>query len=100
MGAVVREKVWRAARCVCCSDGGTEKGKGLTSLDLSKLNSELEAKDKISEVQEALMNYATLMVAYPDAKEDQSSQWLEALNACRVELRRRFKQQPSQGFLR
>jgi hypothetical protein len=38
-----------------------------------------------------LMNYATLMVAYPDAGEDQSSQWLEALNACRVELRRRFR---------
>jgi len=41
-------------------------------------------------VQELLMNYATLMVAYPDAGEDQSNQWLEALNACRVELRRRF----------
>jgi len=50
-------------------------------------------------VQELLMNYATLMVAYPDAKEDQSSQWLEALNACRVELRRRFKRQTPQGSL-
>ena len=58
---------------------------------LSKLKTELEGKEKISEVQELLMNYATLMVAYPDAGEDQSSQWLEALNACRVELRRRFR---------
>ena len=58
---------------------------------LCKLKAELEGKEKISEVQEMLMNYATLMVAYPDAKEDQSSQWLEALNACRVELRRRFR---------
>ena len=58
---------------------------------LSKLKTELEGKKKVSEVQEMLMNYATLMVAYPDAGEDQSSQWLEALNACRVELRRRFR---------
>jgi len=58
---------------------------------LCKLKTELEGKEKISEVQELLMNYATLMVAYPDAGEDQSSQWLEALNACRVELRRRFR---------
>ncbi len=67
---------------------------------LSELKADLESKEKISEVQELLMNYATLMVAYPDAKEDQSSQWLEALNACRVELRRRFKRQTPQGFLR
>lgn len=58
---------------------------------LSELKADLESKEKISEVQELLMNYATLMVAYPDAGEDQSSQWLEALNACRVELRRRFR---------
>jgi len=58
---------------------------------LSKLKTELEGKKKVSEVQEMLMNYATLMVAYPDAGEDQSNQWLEALNACRVELRRRFR---------
>ena len=58
---------------------------------LSDFKTELEGKKKISEVQEMLMNYATLMVAYPDAKEDQSNQWLAALNACRVELRRRFR---------
>ena len=58
---------------------------------LCKLKTELEGKEKISEVQEMLMNYATLMVAYPDGGEDQSNQWLEALNACRVELRRRFR---------
>ena len=58
---------------------------------LCELKTELEGKKKISEVQEMLMNYETLMVAYPDAGEDQSSQWLEALNACRVELRRRFR---------
>ena len=66
---------------------------------LSELKADLESKEKISEVQELLMNYATLMVAYPDAGEDQSSQWLEALNACRVELRRRFKRQTPQGSL-
>ena len=58
---------------------------------LCELKTELEGKKKISEVQEMLMNYETLMVAYPDAGEDQSNQWLEALNACRVELRRRFR---------
>ena len=63
----------------------------MTMSFLCKLKTELEGKEKISEVQEMLMNYATLMVAYPDAGEDQSNQWLEALNACRVELRRRFR---------
>ncbi len=47
--------------------------------------------EKISEIQEMLQNMATLMIAYPDATEDQSNEWLTALNVCRVELRRRHK---------
>ena len=45
--------------------------------------------EKISEIQEMLQNMATLMVGYPDASEDQSKQWLDTLNVCRIELRRR-----------
>ena len=47
------------------------------------------AMEKISEIQEMLQNMATLMVGYPDASEDQSRQWLDTLNVCRIELRRR-----------
>jgi len=47
--------------------------------------------EKISEIQEMLQNMATLMIAYPDATEDQSNEWLTALNVCRVELRRRHR---------
>ena len=48
--------------------------------------------DKISEIQEMLHNMATLMVGYPDASEEQSKQWLDTLNLCRIELRRRHPQ--------
>jgi len=47
--------------------------------------------EKISQIQETLQNMATLMVGYPDASEDQSKRWLETLNVCRVELRRRHQ---------
>jgi len=47
--------------------------------------------EKISEIQEMLQNMATLMVGYPDASEDQSRQWLDTLNVCRIELRRRHQ---------
>tara|TARA_B100001093_G_scaffold519680_1_gene609821 strand:- start:3152 stop:3400 length:249 start_codon:yes stop_codon:yes gene_type:complete len=47
--------------------------------------------EKVSEIQEMLQNMATLMVAYPDASEDQSKQWQDTLNMCRVELRRRHR---------
>jgi len=47
--------------------------------------------EKISEIQEMLQNMATLMIAYPDANEDQSIEWLTVLNACRLELRRRHR---------
>jgi len=45
--------------------------------------------EKISEIQETLQNMATLMVGYPDASEEQSKRWLDTLNICRIELRRR-----------
>jgi hypothetical protein len=45
--------------------------------------------EKISEIQEMLQNMAVLMVGYPDASEEQSKQWLDTLNVCRIELRRR-----------
>jgi hypothetical protein len=45
--------------------------------------------EKISEIQEMLHNMASLMVGYPDASEEQSKQWLDTLNICRIELRRR-----------
>ena len=48
--------------------------------------------EKISEIQETLQNMATLMVGYPDASEEQSKQWLDTLNICRIELRRRHPQ--------
>ena len=47
------------------------------------------AMEKISEIQEMLHNMATLMVGYPDASEEQSKRWLDTLNICRIELRRR-----------
>ena len=47
------------------------------------------AIEKISEIQEMLQNMATLMVGYPDASEEQSKRWLDTLNICRIELRRR-----------
>ena len=60
-----------------------------------QLNQDLRERviriEKISEIQEMLQNMATLMIAYPDATEDQSNEWLTTLNVCRVELRRRHK---------
>ena len=50
------------------------------------------AIEKISEIQEMLHNMAALMVGYPDASEEQSKQWLDTLNICRIELRRRHPQ--------
>lgn len=47
--------------------------------------------EKISQIQETLQNMATLMVGYPDASEQQSKRWLDTLNVCRVELRRRHQ---------
>ena len=39
--------------------------------------------------QQFIHNMAALMVGYPDASEEQSKQWLDTLNICRIELRRR-----------
>lgn len=50
------------------------------------------AMERISEIQEMLHNMAALMVGYPDASEEQSKQWLDTLNICRIELRRRHPQ--------
>ena len=49
--------------------------------------------EKISEIQETLQNMATLMVGYPEASEEQSKRWLDTLNICRIELRRRHPQE-------
>ena len=48
---------------------------------------------KVSEIQEMLMNNATLLVAYPDASKDKSDQWLKTVDICRIELRRRYQVQ-------
>ncbi len=48
-------------------------------------------KKKISEIQEILLNKATMMVAYPDASADDSDMWDWQVSACRVELRRRWQ---------
>ena len=48
-------------------------------------------KKKTSEVQEILLNKATMMVAYPDASSDESEMWDWQVSACRIELRRRWQ---------
>lgn len=48
---------------------------------------------KVSEIQEMLMNNATLLVAYPDATKDKSDEWLKTVDICRIELRRRHQVQ-------
>ena len=48
-------------------------------------------KKNISEIQEILLNKATMMVAYPDASSDDSDMWDWQVSACRVELRRRWQ---------
>tara|TARA_R100001015_G_C4595626_1_gene150835 strand:+ start:658 stop:909 length:252 start_codon:yes stop_codon:yes gene_type:complete len=58
---------------------------------IHELREKVIATEKISEIQEMLQNMATLMVGYPDASEDQSRQWLDTLNVCRIELRRRHQ---------
>lgn len=51
----------------------------------------LANKKNVSEIQEILLNKATLMVAYPDASADDSAMWDWQVSACRVELRRRWQ---------
>ena len=51
----------------------------------------LANKKNVSEIQEILLNKATLMVAYPDASADESEVWDWQVSACRVELRRRWQ---------
>ena len=63
----------------------------MTEKFIHDLRDKVIAIEKISEIQELLQNTATLMVAYPDATEDQSQQWLDTLNVCRIELRRRHQ---------
>jgi|TARA_R100001460_G_scaffold687_5_gene3120 hypothetical protein len=52
---------------------------------------ELAQVEKISDIQKRLQDTATLLVAYPDANSDLSEQWIEIINCCRIELRRRFQ---------
>jgi hypothetical protein len=56
---------------------------------IHEMREKVIAMEKISEIQEMLHNMAALMVGYPDASEEQSKRWLETLNICRIELRRR-----------
>ncbi len=51
---------------------------------------ELADTAKISDIQKRLQDSATLLVAYPDASSDQSEEWMNVIDCCRIELRRRF----------
>ncbi len=59
--------------------------------DRNKFRDLIANKKKISEIQEILLNKATMMVAYPDASADDSDMWDWQVSACRVELRRRWQ---------
>ena len=63
----------------------------INQLAMQKMVTNAAVEEKISQIQGTLQNMATLMVGYPDASEDQSKRWLDTLNVCRVELRRRHQ---------
>ena len=56
----------------------------------TKMIEELAKVEKISDIQKKLLDTSSLLVAYPDASEEKSKEWLTTINCCRVELRRRF----------
>jgi hypothetical protein len=56
----------------------------------TKMIEELAKVEKISDIQKKLLDTLSLLVAYPDASEEKSKEWLTTINCCRLELRRRF----------
>ena len=56
----------------------------------TKMIEELAKIEKISDIQQKLLDTSSLLVAYPDASEDKSKEWMTTINCCRLELRRRF----------
>ena len=56
----------------------------------TKMIEQLAKVEKISDIQKKLLDTSSLLVAYPDASEDKSKEWLTTINCCRLELRRRF----------
>jgi hypothetical protein len=56
----------------------------------TKMIEELAKVEKISDIQKKLLDTSSLLVAYPDASEEKSKEWLTTINCCRLELRRRF----------
>lgn len=56
----------------------------------TKVIEELAKIEKISDIQKKLLDTSSLLVAYPDASEDKSKEWMTTINCCRLELRRRF----------
>ena len=64
----------------------SEVGKTFTT----KVIEELAKVEKISDIQQKLLDTSSLLVAYPDASEEKSKEWMTTINCCRLELRRRF----------
>ena len=56
----------------------------------TKVIEELAKIENISDIQKKLLDTSSLLVAYPDASEDKSKEWMTTINCCRLELRRRF----------
>ena len=56
----------------------------------TRLLEELAKKEKISDIQRKLLDTSTLLIAYPDASEEKSKEWMTTINCCRLELRARF----------
>ena len=56
----------------------------------TKVLEELAKEEKISDIQKKLLDTSSLLVAYPDASEEKSKEWMTTINCCRLELRRRF----------
>jgi hypothetical protein len=56
----------------------------------TKVLEELAKEKKISDIQKRLLDTSSLLVAYPDASEEKSKEWMTTINCCRLELRRRF----------
>lgn len=56
----------------------------------TKVLEELAKEKKISDIQRRLLDTSSLLVAYPDASEEKSKEWMTTINCCRLELRRRF----------
>ena len=50
----------------------------------------LAKEEKISDIQQKLLDSSALLVAYPDASEEKSKEWMTIIDCCRIELRRRF----------